>query len=97
MPNHLVLALETLAALAAQAFLHGTVMRAALAVHVLVRAEQVLRLEGHGGAAGVIALEAARQHDGARRHAAAAAAGQWREDGPGGRVGVLRRVDGGCV
>lgn len=58
MPNHFILPLEALPALAPRAALDGTVMRSVLRVHVGVRVEQVLRLEWLGRAAVVVTLEA---------------------------------------
>ena len=58
MSNHFILPLESLPALTPLATLYGAVMRSVLRVHIGVRVEQVLRLEGLGRAARVGALEA---------------------------------------
>lgn len=56
--NHLVLALEALTALAAGAAADGAVVRPDGGVDVRVRVQEVLRLEGQGGAAHDLADEA---------------------------------------
>ena len=59
-PNHLVLPLEALTSGATRTAFYGAEMRACVGVDVHVRVEEVLGLEGDGGAAGDGAFETAR-------------------------------------
>lgn len=59
MSNHLILPLEPLPPFTPQTPFNRAIMRSVLRMHVRVRVEQVLRLEGLRRAAGVATLESA--------------------------------------